>query len=278
MRKTVFVSTAFMLLSQCSAPEADPPAASAPLALTAIEGQWDIVSFDGYRPARLDSDGQRHAFVDIRGGNFSFAIECNYSGMRGRVDGNRIVATSNDNLQTEMGCGRDREARDRTFFALLRGGPIVSRPSKDELVLERNGVRLELQRPELRRRDLLPTNLDALEGEWIADILYHRSEPGRTDNLIAELEGGTARVSFAPGRVTLRFDCETVISEIIAARPGELQEHLVIRRQSGSCRLSAADRDRAASLVRGTITAENIPPDRLLLAAGDTYAVLRRER
>ncbi len=134
MRRFLMVVAASALLSQCSAPPATTGPVATPLTLQAIAGQWDIVSFEGHRPARLDSDGQRHAFVDIRGSDLSFAIECNYSGMSARLDGDRLVATSNDNMQTEMGCGPEREGRDAAFFALLRGGPTVSQPSANALL------------------------------------------------------------------------------------------------------------------------------------------------
>lgn len=279
MRKIIFALAASMLLSQCSAPPATPEMPPKPVTLQSIEGQWDIVSFDGHRPARLGSDGQRHAFVDIRGSDLSFAIECNYSGMSARLDEDRLVVIPSDDVhvQTEMGCGPEREARDEAFFGLLRGGPTVSQPSANELVLEKDGARLELQRPDLRRRDLLATNLTALQGDWIADILYWRSEPGRTDNLIAELEGGAARVTFAPGQIRLSVDCETVTAQVALSAPGELRARDVTRTQAGACRLSQAHRDKGASLLTGAIGAENIPPDRLYLAAGDVYAVLRRD-
>src|SRR5688572_19205138 len=112
MRTFVLAAIAPLLLCQCSQPEPLSNEATTPASLADIEGPWDIASFDGYRPARLDSDGQRHAFVNIQGNDVAFAIECNYSGMAARLEAGRLVATSNDNVQTEMGCGPEREGRD----------------------------------------------------------------------------------------------------------------------------------------------------------------------
>jgi hypothetical protein len=270
---------ACFLLAQCSAPTG-PQAnanAAAPLCLQGIAGQWDIVSFDGYRPARLDGDGQRHAFVDIRGDEFSFAIECNYSGMSARLERDRMVATTSDNVQTAMGCGPEREARDAAFFAFLRGGPRIVSHTEQALALEGEGIRLDLQRPDLRRRSLLPANLSEIEGAWRADILYWRVEPGQTNNLLADLAGGAARVTIASGEVRLAFDCENLSAPAAFSGPGEITLQSVTRTNAANCSLSQADRDKAASLLNGVLSAEHIPPDRLYLSAGDVYAVLRRD-
>jgi hypothetical protein len=109
VKRAVFaVMLAGSALAQCAAPE--PPGTEAPVAsLSEIAGQWDIVSFNDYRPQRLDSDGRRHAFVDIaESGGLSFAIECNYSGMAARIDAaGRLAPASSDDVHvtTAMGCG-----------------------------------------------------------------------------------------------------------------------------------------------------------------------------
>ncbi len=278
MWKVCAAAAACLLLAQCSAPRGPQASGSAAtLSLHDIAGQWDIVSFDGYRPARLDGDGQRHAFVDVRGDAFSFAIECNYSGMGARLNGDRLVATTNDNVQTEMGCGREREARDAAFFAFLRGGARVVSHSEQALALEGEGTRLELQRPEVRRRSLLPVNLSEVEGAWRADILYWRVEPGHTNNLLADLGGGAARVTIGSGEVRLAFDCENLSAPAAFSRPGEIALQSVTRTNAGNCSLGEAERDKAASLLSGVISVEHIPPDRLYVSAGDVYAVLRRD-
>jgi heat shock protein HslJ len=219
VRKIMFVAIAATMLGQCNV---QAPAANdwiTPTALSELTGAWDIVSFDGYRPARLDTDGQRHAFVDIRGDDVSFSIECNYTGLEARIDRGQLVAVSNDNVQTQMACGAERERRDAAFFAFLRGSPSITMNAEHGLRLERGDVRLELQRPQVRRRHLLPVRQSEFEGAWRAEILYWRVEPGRSDNLLADLGGAPARFTFSPGLVRLAFDCETVTAPVELSDP-----------------------------------------------------------
>ncbi len=276
-----------MALMACSPmPSAQPEAATtsasartSPAALSEITGAWDIVSFDGYRPARLDSDGQRHAFVDVRGDGISFAIECNYSGMRAGIENGRLVALSNETVQTEMGCGPEREGRDAAFFAFLRASPAIVARAESAMALENEGVRLELERPEVRRRPLLPTRVSELDGGWRADIIYLRSEPGRTDNLLAALNGAPARFNITADQIRLTYDCETLTAPVELTAPGDIQvnQSAVQRRRSGACSVSEANRNKVASLLANRLSAENIPPNGLYLEAGEVYAVLRRD-
>ncbi len=276
-----------MVLTACSPmpsaqPEAPTTSASAgtsPAALSEITGAWDIVSFDGYLPARLDSDGQRHAFVDVHGDGISFAIECNYSGMRAGIENGRLVALSNEDVQTEMGCGPEREGRDAAFFAFLRTSPAIVARTESAMALENDGVRLELQRPEVRRRALLPTRVSELDGGWRADIIYLRFEPGRTDNLLAELNGAPARFNIASGQIRLTYDCETLTAPIELTAPGDIQVNQsgVQRSRRGACSVSEVNRNRVASLLMSRLSAETIPPNGLYLEADDVYAVLRRD-
>lgn len=276
-----------MVLTACSpmpsahreAPTPSAGARTSPSALSEITGAWDIVSFDGYRPARLDSDGQRHAFVDVRGDGISFAIECNYSGMRVGIENGRLVALSNEDVQTQMGCGPEREGRDAAFFAFLRTSPAIVARTESAMGLENNGVRLELERPEMRRRPLLPTRVSELNGAWRADIIYSRSGPGRTDNLLAELNGAPARFSIASGQIRLTYDCETVTAAVQLTAPGDIQvnQGALQRSRRGACSVTEANRNKVASLLANRLSAENIPPEGLYLEAGDVYAVLRRD-
>jgi hypothetical protein len=120
--------------SSSSDQRAGPPRAEAPAApsakpvasLTEIAGEWDIVRFDGHSPPRLDSDGQRHAYVNISPGGLNFSISCNHSGMAGLIrDGVLHPAPADQRTQTAMGCGREREARDDAFFGFFRARPQV---------------------------------------------------------------------------------------------------------------------------------------------------------
>lgn len=273
--KLIAVVAACTVLAQCSAPA---PADESIGNISEIAGAWDIVSFDGYRPARLDSDGGRHAYVNIEGDSLSFAIECNYSGMRGRIENGRLVLLPSDAIQTEMGCGPEREARDAAFFAFMRSGANVTRAGDDRIVLENDGTQLELERADVRQRELLPTALEEFDGEWRTDIIYLRTVPGSGRNLVAFAEPANADFTFNNGLVRMTFDCETVEAQLTLAEPGVLKaDASTLRRTTtGRCALPQDDRDRAASLMSGTLSAERIPPDAMHLVNSDLRAVLRK--
>ena len=240
-----------------------------------IEGQWDIVSFNGYRPRRLDSDGGRHAFVDFTDDRVGFAIECNYSGIEtARIENSRLVRVAGDDMQTAMGCGPERERRDNDFFAFLRNGPTIARRGADDLVLERGDVILELQRANVRQRENAVTSLAELDGAWTTAIIYHQVEPGHTRNVLAFGDPGTASFTFSNGAMRMTFDCETVVTQAQLNGPGQLSAATPQRTRAGRCTLPQEDRDKAASLITGAITAERIQPNMVHLVAGDVRAVL----
>ena len=81
----------------------------------AIEGQWDIVSFRGYAPRRLQGT-DRAAVADFRRNSVALRIECNSSGVAGEVRNGRFVSRPGDRIQTLVGCGPVREARDAALF------------------------------------------------------------------------------------------------------------------------------------------------------------------
>ena len=137
-----------------SGPQIQPspvPAIRTVASLADIAGEWDIVRFDGHSPPRLDSEGKRHFYVDIGPQGLRFAIGCNHSGMPGRIEGGVLhAAPADDGVQTAMGCGPEREARDAAFFtffrsrpraALLPGGRLRLATFDHELLLERSSVR-----------------------------------------------------------------------------------------------------------------------------------------
>jgi hypothetical protein len=49
-----------------------------------VLGEWDVVSFEGYRPQRL-MGGSRAAFADFGPEGVRLRIECNYSGRGGKI-------------------------------------------------------------------------------------------------------------------------------------------------------------------------------------------------
>jgi hypothetical protein len=164
-------------------------------ALADVRGEWDIVEFDGYRPPRLNTDGLRHAYVDIGAGGMSFTIGCNYSGMAGSIGaGGVLIPSAPDNaITTQMGCGPDREARDTAFFDFFRSRPQVALLSDGRLRVRGAGRSLLLERADVRRLAYGPP-LAEIAGTW------------RVVSFTRFLNGGYQGWGpmFAPGR--LRID------------------------------------------------------------------------
>ena len=171
--------------SPSSAPRAGPPQAEAPTApgqkrvasLTEIAGEWDIVRFDGHSPPRLDSDGQRHAYVNISPGGLNFSISCNHSGMAGLIrDGVLQAAPADQRTQTAMGCGPEREARDDAFFGFFRARPQVGLLPDGRLKMATADKELLLEKPAVRRLAMGPA-LPEITGSWRV-ISFMRFEGG----------------------------------------------------------------------------------------------------
>ena len=147
------------------AAEAGGKLTATPVASSAeIAGEWDIVSFDGYEPRRLQGT-TRAAFADFRDAGVALRIECNYSGASGRVVDGTFRSQPDDGLQTAMGCGPEREARDAALFGFFDRDPSVERLSDGRLLLIAGDDRLILQRPAQRRLAFLVPPQDLL-GEW----------------------------------------------------------------------------------------------------------------
>lgn len=276
---SILAVAACLIAAQCAPSAQTPTSAQEPVTnISDIEGQWDIVSFNGYRPRRLDTDGGRHAYVDVIGTRVGFAIECNYSGIEtAAIEDGRLVRVAGDAVQTEMGCGPEREGRDEAFFAFLRNGPSVTRRGADELVLERDGVTLELLRAEVRQRENAVQALSDLDGAWTTAIIYQTVEPGHGRNVLAfGAPPGTAALTFANGAVRMTFDCETAQTQLQLSAPGALTAAAPQRTTTGRCTLSQEDRDIATSLIMGALTAERIEPNMVHLVGDDVRAVLTR--
>ncbi|HEX8381108.1 MAG TPA: hypothetical protein VF619_11240 [Allosphingosinicella sp.] len=258
-------------------PEAQGPTAvtaAAPRALAEVQGEWDIVEFDGHRPPRLDTDGQRHAYVDIGAGGMRFAISCNHSGMAGSIGagGVLIPAVPDQGMTTQMGCGPEREARDERFFGFFRSRPKVALLSDGRLRLERPGHSLLLERSEVRRLAYGPP-LAEIAGTWrILSFTrfvgggYHgwgpMFAPGRL-----RIEGSVTRYSRCPQlAVGFRYTADfTLLRQGPAETPG------------GACsgaEPKATDVERMlASLLEQSPHAERVPGGGYLLRSRD-YAVL----
>lgn len=153
-------------------------AAAAPVQTTAeIEGQWDIVRFAGYEPRRLNGI-TRAAVADFRADGVGLQIECNASGVSGEVVRGRFVARPGDRIQTLVGCGPEREARDAKLFGFFDRDPTVERLADGRLRLEAGGTELLLERPAQRRLAFLPSPQELL-GEWrLAEVARYSQGNG----------------------------------------------------------------------------------------------------
>lgn len=130
----------------------------------AIDGQWDIVSFQGHSPKRLQGTG-RAAFADFSGDGVALRIECNDSGARGRVTQGRFVPRPGDRIMTTMSCGPERNARDAALFGFFDRKPVAEHLGNGRLRLTAGEDVLLLERPGTRRLAFLPSPQQLL-GEW----------------------------------------------------------------------------------------------------------------
>ena len=177
-----FIATSSLMA--CSTPGTEQIAPqlmqSKPNATTAISpaevlGQWDVVSFEGHTPARK-SGSTREAFADFDERGVRLRIECNYSGVSGVVQGDRFIAVPGPRVQTEMGCGKEREQRDSRYFSFFDRSPRIERLGAARLRLSAGESILILDRPAYRRLAFIPKE-SMIQGTWRMDELT-RYEPG----------------------------------------------------------------------------------------------------
>jgi hypothetical protein len=86
--KATFAALAASSLAACSTATLEPPArpeaarsgpnATAAISIADVLGQWDVVSFEGYKPVRMHG-AIRAAIADFDGQSVSLRIECNSS-------------------------------------------------------------------------------------------------------------------------------------------------------------------------------------------------------
>ena len=144
-------------------PPVPPPASIA--ATTDVTGQWDVASFEGYRPRRLSGTG-RAAYADFGRDGVALRIECNYTGRLGRVtDGRFIAEPVGDRVQTQIGCGPERGPREVRYFGFFDRNPSVEFVSVDRLRLRAGQDELILERPSVRRLSYL-ASMAELQGSW----------------------------------------------------------------------------------------------------------------
>lgn len=130
-----------------------------------VAGQWDVVSFEGYRPQRL-SGTVRAAYADFGTSGVGLRMECNYTGRSGRViDGHFVAEPGGAGVQTQIACGPEGGPREARYFGFFERNPSIEFLSVDRLRLRAGQDELILERPSLRRLSYLASSTE-LQGEW----------------------------------------------------------------------------------------------------------------
>lgn len=206
MRKLVVLSAAICVA--CAQIPVLPKAAQAemqrpvktpvPVTATDIQGSWDIVEFDGYRPARLRGSTPA-AFASFDSHGVRLRIECNHAGSSGTVQAGRFVTNSGSpSFQTEMGCGKEREERDSRLFSFFAKSPTLTLLPNGRLLLRAEGSELLLERPEVRRLANIPDAAE-LQGMWrLIELTKYGSAGGLSGIGLSDMPG---RISFAGNRL-----------------------------------------------------------------------------
>jgi heat shock protein HslJ len=182
-----------------SAPQAWTAQAPAPVAdLSSTAGEWDVVSFEGYRPHRL-SGTERAAIADFAENGVRLRIECNHSGRAGRISSGRFVAGDNSAaVQTVMSCGPERNARESRYFTFFEKNPTVEQLGRDRLRLRAGAAELILARPAIHRLSFVPT-LSQLQGKWrMLELTRYLPGGGHTGGGLSEVPG---RIVFSGDRL-----------------------------------------------------------------------------
>lgn len=184
---------------------------AAPIASSAeILGEWDVVSFEGYEPARMH-DSTRAAYADFTERGVRLRIECNISGANGFVRNGKFVPQPGVRFQTEMGCGPERESRDERYFSFFDKAPTVERLASGMLKLIAGDTVLILERPERRRLANIPER-DSLTGSWRMEALTRYESGGGYSGIgLAEVPGRLViegnRLTYGPcPQYALTFD------------------------------------------------------------------------
>lgn len=176
------------------------PSAIPVMALSEIAGEWQVVEFDGYRPARV-THPKPAAFATFGPGGVGLRIECNWSGAPGTIKDGHFVppAKPEPQAQTAMGCGKEREDRDARYFAFFTQSPSIERIANGRLRLVANGTVLILERPEAIRLETLP-KIGDLTGEWRAEQFQLINHEGMRGVGLSEMQ---SRIVITPGSLAM---------------------------------------------------------------------------
>lgn len=218
MRKVIAGGVVLMLLAGCvqaqeaAAPPIAAEGSSAPaptgmpeaprpvMALAEIAGEWQVVEFAGYRPARVTHPSPG-AFARFGPRGVGLRIECNWSGAPGTVQDRHFLPPANPEpqAQTAMGCGKEREDRDSAYFEFFTQNPSIEHIAGGRLRLIANGTELILERPEAIRLETLPKIAD-LAGEWRAEQFQLINHEGMRGIGLSEMQ---SRIVITPGSIAM---------------------------------------------------------------------------
>ncbi len=132
-----------------------------------IEGFWHVSRFEDYEPGWQDYSGWRNASVHIDDGRLSYAVGCNRSGNPARIEGGVLKDTGDGSrMQTLIGCGEEREARDTRFFRFFASNPAVMKVGEGKLRIANGETELILL-DEARHLAENGASISEIEGRWV---------------------------------------------------------------------------------------------------------------
>ena len=179
-----------LLLAACgttppnSAEQRREPATVSGLSQADVSGRWDVLSFEGYRPA------SRHgAFANFWVHGVSVQLECNRSRIPGIVRDGRFVTQPGPRMATERGCGPELEERDARYFSFFDRTPTIERVTNSRIRLVAGNSILILERPEQRRLAFLPAPGE-LSGRWrMESLTRYGPEDGESGIGLSDVPG-----------------------------------------------------------------------------------------
>jgi heat shock protein HslJ len=284
-RPATLALTCAMLIGGCNgtvSADTAPPTGPQPVrTLSDIRGEWDVLSFEGQRPNRLNGS-VRAAFADFGDNGVSLRMECNYTGAQGSVKDGRFVAKPDqDIVMTAMSCGPERDARDGRFVAFFQNSPTIERQGESRLRLVAGKTELILERPEVRRLAYLPSAAE-LQGKWKMNSLQHNYPGGGHGGIgLTDIPG---HVVFAGDRLSFDACPEFALTYKLSAKGQLAKTGGVAPPNLKAC--AALDRPRispqlphepeALRILHASPMAEKPAPDQLLLTAGEDALYLVR--
>ncbi|APE27801.1 hypothetical protein [Aurantiacibacter gangjinensis] len=193
MKRSLVASLSLLAAAACTpspTPDSTQQASARPADRASVAGDWDVVSFDGYTVPYRMRGTNRAAYANFREREVSLHLECNWSGVVGRMRGDRFVpADSGPRIMTVAGCEAPKHERDEAYFSFFDDEPTGQLLPDGRLLFEAGGIELLLQRPEDRHLDFVPYLAD-LQGEWRMETLtMYQPEGGMSSMGLMEVPG-----------------------------------------------------------------------------------------